>query len=296
MNIVITGSLGHIGKPLTTDLVQKGHTVTVISSSPERQKDIEDLGAHAATGSLEDVDFLKSAFKEADALYCMNPPNYREQDQVAYYRRIAESYQNAIKASDAKRVVYLSSYGAHLDKGTGIILGSHHAENILNTLTDVAITYLRPGSFYYNLFGFVDMIKGAGFMGANYGGDDKIVWVAPQDIADAASEELVRQPATGSHVRYVASDERTANETAKVLGAAIGKPDLAWKTFTDEQALKGMLDNGMPKSLAEDLVAINASIHNGALKEDYEQHKPIAMGKVKVEDFAREFAAVYKQK
>ncbi len=38
MKIVVTGSLGHISKPLTIELVQKMHTVTVISSNPERQK------------------------------------------------------------------------------------------------------------------------------------------------------------------------------------------------------------------------------------------------------------------
>jgi len=30
MNIILTGSLGHISKPLTQILVQKGHSVTVI--------------------------------------------------------------------------------------------------------------------------------------------------------------------------------------------------------------------------------------------------------------------------
>ena len=58
MNIVVTGSLGHISKPLTKDLLQKGHSVTVISSKPERQKDIEAIGAKAAIGTMEDVHFL----------------------------------------------------------------------------------------------------------------------------------------------------------------------------------------------------------------------------------------------
>lgn len=40
MKIILTGSLRHIGKPLTEGLVQKGHAVTVISSKPEKQKDI----------------------------------------------------------------------------------------------------------------------------------------------------------------------------------------------------------------------------------------------------------------
>ncbi|GGI29342.1 hypothetical protein [Pedobacter mendelii] len=51
MKIIITGSLGHISKPLTIALVQKGHAITVISSKPEKQKEIESLGANAAIGS-----------------------------------------------------------------------------------------------------------------------------------------------------------------------------------------------------------------------------------------------------
>jgi uncharacterized protein YbjT (DUF2867 family) len=60
MKVIVTGSLGNISKPLAKELVGKGHTVTVISSKPEKQKDIEALGAAAAIGSLEDVDFLVS--------------------------------------------------------------------------------------------------------------------------------------------------------------------------------------------------------------------------------------------
>ncbi len=194
MKIVVTGSLGNISKPLTKELVQKSHQVTVISSNPEKQKDIEILGANAAIGSLEDVDFLVATLSGADALYCMVPPNdYFDQslDLIAYYRRIGNNYAQAIGQSDVKRVVNLSSIGAHLDKGSGIILGVHHVEKILNALSsDVGITHLRPTSFYYNLFGYVDTIVAEGFIAANYGADDKIPWVSPIDIAAAIAHKL----------------------------------------------------------------------------------------------------------
>ena len=48
MKVIVTGSLGNIGKPLATELVQKGHQVTVISRNTEKQKEIEALGARAA--------------------------------------------------------------------------------------------------------------------------------------------------------------------------------------------------------------------------------------------------------
>ena len=31
MKIVVTGSLGHISKPLTEELIKKGHSVTIVS-------------------------------------------------------------------------------------------------------------------------------------------------------------------------------------------------------------------------------------------------------------------------
>ena len=41
MKIIVTGSLGHISRPLAEELLEKGHHVTVVSSNSERQKDIE---------------------------------------------------------------------------------------------------------------------------------------------------------------------------------------------------------------------------------------------------------------
>ena len=294
MKIIITGSLGHVGKPLTEELVGKGYTVTVISSKAEKRQDIEALGADAAIGSLEDVDFVVSVFTAADAVYCMIPPNFAAPDPREHYRTIGNNYVQAIKQTGVKRVVHLSSWGAHLDKGTGFILGSHDVENILNELSNVAVTHLRAGYIYYNLYNYVEMIKTAGIIGANYGGDDRIVMVDPKDIAAAAAEEL-QNSATGKNVRYVASDERAPNEVAQVLGNAIGKPDLKWTTFTDEQVKENLEKKGMPPHIAAKMVELGSSIHSGALREDYDLHPPNAMGKVKLEDFAKEFAEAFQK-
>ena len=223
MKIIITGSLGHISKPLAKELMQKGHEVTVISSDPGKQKDIEALGAIAAIGSLEYVPFLTATFKGADAVYTMVPPNnYFDHtlDLNAYCLRIGHNYADAIKSSGIKRVVHLSSIGAHLEKNSGIIMAHHGVYKILEKLSGVGITFMRPTSFYYNLYAYAEMIKSAGFIAANYGGEDLIPWVSPVDIAAAIAEEL-EIPLVGTKVRYVASEELTCNETAGILGAAI---------------------------------------------------------------------------
>ncbi len=294
MKITITGSLGHISKPLTKDLVQNGHTVTVISSNPEKQKEIEALGAAAAIGSIENVDFLTTAFTDADAVYCMIPPNnYFDPnlDLTAYVLRIANNYSQAIKQSGVKRVVHLSSIGAHLDRGTGLILTHHAAENILKEIPNIAITHMRPTSFHYNLYSFIPVIKNAGMLAANYGADDKVVWVSPIDIAAAVADEIVT-PVAGRKIRYVASDELTCNEVAGILGAAIGKPDLKWEIITDEQMQNGLESAGMNRQVAAGLVEMQTSIHSGEFFDDYYLNRP-TLGKVKMTDFAKEFAAAF---
>ena len=293
MKIIVTGSLGHISKPLTEELVQKGHTVTVISSKADKQKDIEGLGATAAIGSLQDVDFLTKTLKGADAAYCMIPPaNYTDKnlDLTAYVNNLAGNYAQAIQQSGIKRVVFLSSIGAHLAEGNGIIKVYHEVENMLNTkLENVAVTYMRPTSFYYNLLGYTGMVK-QGFIAANYG-EDKIIWVSPKDIAAAIANEITT-PLTGKKVRYIASDECTGSETAAVLGAAIGNPGLKWTIITDEQSQSGLEAAGLKPDIAAGLVEMYASARSGKFWEDYQIHKP-ALGKVKLEEFAKDFAVAY---
>lgn len=297
MKIVLTGSLGHISKPLTAELVQKGHAVTVISSNPEKQEDIEALGATPAIGSMDDAGFLTATFAGADAVYTMVPPaDYFDHnlDLLAYYRNKGRNYAKAIAETGVKRVVNLSTIGGHLGagEGSGILLGAHDVEVILNELpSDVSITHIRPTSFFYNLYGYVETVKSQGLIVANYGADDEIPWVSPIDIAAAVAEEVVKAD-SGRNVRYVASDDRTGNDTAAVLGASIGKPDLKWIIASDAQVQSALEGIGMNPKIAAGLVEMYGSLHNGVLAEDYHRNKPV-MGKVKLEDFAKEFAAAF---
>ncbi|TDO73636.1 uncharacterized protein YbjT (DUF2867 family) [Flavobacterium chryseum] len=298
MKIIITGSLGNISKPLATGLVQKGHEVIVISSSVEKQTEIEAIGAKAAIGSVEDAAFLTATFTVADAVYCMIPrANYFDQnlDLDAFTGKIGDTYAEAIKNSGVKRVVFLSSIGAHLEQNSGIIQRYNEIEAVLNKLENVAITFMRPTSFFYNLLAYIPMIKNQGIIAANYGAEKMIPWVSPNDIAEAIADELTT-PLDGRKIRYVASEELTGHETAHILGEAIGKPDLKWVLISDEEVLNGLVNVGMQPKIAAGLVEMYAGLYNGLLGEDYIKNKPAVMGKVKLAEYAKEFAAIYNQK
>lgn len=248
MHMVLTGSLGNISKPLAQILLHKGHQVTVISSQAKRQSEIEALGAQAAIGSVDNLDFLKASFENADAVYCMIPPQASGPAPLEHYTHIGQHYAAALRHTPVRHVVHLSSWGAHLDRGTGFILGSHRVEGILNQL-NLAITHLRPGYFYTNLRAFTEMIQTTGRIASNYGGADKIALAHPLDIA-AVAAEVLENPATGQQVRYIASDDRTANEIAQALGQALGKPDLSWLTLSDQEVQSHLEARGMLPQMA----------------------------------------------
>jgi uncharacterized protein YbjT (DUF2867 family) len=300
MKIVLTGSIGNIGKPLATELVQKGHSVTVISSNAGRVSEIEALGAKALVGSMFDADFLSEAFKGADIVYLMETMEAagdmfdKNVDFIATIGEIGRNYKKAVEQSGVKKVIHLSSIGAHTDKNIGILLFHHNVEKTLRELSDnIAIKFIRPVGFYINMFSFIHTIASKGNIISNYGGDQKEPWVSPLDIADAIAQEI-EKPFEGRTVRYVASDEVSPNEIAQALGEAIGKPDLNWLVISDQQLLENWLNIGFNAQVAHGFVEMQASQRIGELYEDYYRHRPI-LGKVKLADFAKEFAKAYHQ-
>lgn len=305
MKIIVTGSLGNISKPLTEILVEQGHTVTVVSSDFKKQAAITALGATPAIGSISDTAFLTNTFKNADAVYAMIPLSYTEPDLGKYLHRMAQNYADSLKEAHTERIVLMSGWAANLVSGENI-------EDVFEGL-DTSITIMRPASFYTNFYQSMDLIKGKGFMGkfltlrysglrallmgetgllmGNYGGDDRVVFVSPKDIADAVAEELSLHPEKRT-IRYVGSEEMTCNEAAKVIGTAIGKPWLKWVLLSDKEMLQGLKMAKVPEKLAKTLVEMQAVMHSGKTLETFHRNQP-KMGKIKLADFAKEFAAAY---
>jgi Predicted nucleoside-diphosphate-sugar epimerases len=295
MKIIITGSLGHISKPLALELVQKGHDVTLISSNPARQKDIEATGAKAAIGTIENVTFLTATFTGADVVYTMVPPINFFDHQInflTHYINLFHNFKQAILQSGVTKVIHLSSIAAHTDKGNGMLAYAHEGENMLKELPgNISIKFMRPVGFYYNMFAFIPVIKNTGAIVQNYGGDEKEPWVSPLDIATVIAEEI-EKPFEERTIRYIASDEVSPNEIAAILGKAIGKPGLKWMVIPDEEFEQNLKTAGFNPQAAKGFTEMNAGRRSGVLYEDYFRHKP-TLGKIKLTDFAKEFAAVY---
>lgn len=288
MNIIITGSLGNVAKPLAQKLIKENHEITIISSNDSKKQEIESLGAKAAIGSMTDVDFLTKTFNNSDAVFLMTPPVASEKSIVKNTIKIGENYAEALKNSGVKKIVMLSSAGAESPVDNGPIASLHHIEKLYRNL-EISVTFLRAGYFYLNLLNDIPMIKNAGIIGGNYPENIAIPLVHPIDIANAAAEELVKI-SSEKIIRYVVGDNRTPSDFAKTLGTVIGKPDLPWVEFTDEQSFEGMRQAGLPEEMAALYVEMGKGLRIGVVQADYENHGSPINAATKLEDFAKEFA------
>jgi uncharacterized protein YbjT (DUF2867 family) len=295
MKYVITGSTGHISKPLAQQLAAAGHQVTVVSSNAAKTDEIKALGAQAAIGNLNDLDFITRTFTGADAVYVMIPPPAAGvTNWFASQQQIADNYVAALKAAQTKYAVVLSSVGADKRKGIGPVDEVGYLEEQLLKQSDTKVHFLRPGYFYPNLFGQLGLIKGAGIVGSAQPADFKLVLADPGDIADAAANSLQNPPAGNFTIEYIASDDTaTWADVTKALGAAIGKPELPYVQFTDEQSQGGMQQAGFSPTVVEGYLAMGKAMREGRMLADYWNTPVKTIGKVKLADFAKQFAAVY---
>jgi uncharacterized protein YbjT (DUF2867 family) len=294
MKIVITGSLGNVSKNITEQLAANKHQVVVISRDAQKTKVIEELGAIAAIGSVEDVKFLQQTFEGADAAYVMVPPVFNTTDYSVSVQTIANNYARALEQARVPYIVSLSSMGADVPDGNGPSSAFYYAEQALNRLQQAHVLHLRAGMFYTNFYGNIAMIKTMHLLGNNFGPDIPLPMSHPHDIADIAAHALQALSFSGKTNQYVLSDEKNGKEIAQLLGDAIGHPQLPWITFSNEQLLQGAMQNGFSEHMALKFVELGVSIQSGRLFEHYRLNKPVTFGKRNLESFAKEFAAVYK--
>ncbi len=267
---VITGATGNTGKHIAHNLLDAGKKVTVVGREASKLEEFAKKGATIAVGDLEDTAFLTKTFTGATAVYALIPPKWDVTHWRNYQRSVATAITNALKANHVPNVVVLSSNGAHLPEGAGPVSGLYEFEQQLKGVEGLNILSLRAGYFMENLFGVIGMIKGMGIFGYTLGADVKTPLVHTQDIANVATKHLLALDFKGfSHVFVPGAEDLNMNQVAETIAQVIGKADLRYIQFSDADALQGMLQAGIPQTIAEGYNELFDALNKGTYLNDY---------------------------
>jgi uncharacterized protein YbjT (DUF2867 family) len=290
---VITGATGNIGSKAAGILLEKGEKVRVIGRNADKLRQFVDKGAEAAVGNLKDSAFVTRAFKGADAVFAMIPPDHAVTDFRAYQNGVGESLATAITKAGITNVVNLSSQGADRSAGTGPILGLHYQEQRLDRLKGVNIVHLRPTYFMENLLANIPLINQHGIAGSAIRGDVKFAMIATRDIAAHVATLLVNRDFTGTSTRDLLGErDLTLNEAVSVIGREIGRPDLKYVQFSYDDAAKSMREMGMSTDVSRLIIEMSKAINEGLLGAG-QQRTPENTTPTSIEEFASVFAKIF---
>jgi uncharacterized protein YbjT (DUF2867 family) len=283
---VLLGSNGNITSKAAALLRAHGAAVRVIGRKATSLAAIEAQGAEIAAGDIADASFLAEAFTGAEAVYAMIPTDYAAPDMAAAQDRLGEAIERAITAAAVKRVVNLSSVGAHLNSGTGPIAGLHRQERRLDALTGVDVLHLRPGYFFENHLAAIEMIRASGVYADMTAPDAPLPMAATADIARVVARELRAPSGAGKRVLHLRAPRLyTLRESTALLAAAIDKPEVTYVQLDPQQGKTELLQHGFSVSAAELLQEMSTAFSTGRLDGEYEKG-PTEMTPTTLEHFA----------
>jgi uncharacterized protein YbjT (DUF2867 family) len=274
-------------------LLDSGEKVRALGRSSEKLAPLEKKGAEVRTGDAADARFLASAFRGAEGVFTLLPPDSRSTDYRALQDRMGEAMAKAIRESGVRRVVFLSSVGADLPSGTGPIAGLHAQEERLRSVAGVDVLVLRPGYFFENFEETLGLIKHQGINGGAIAPDVAIPMIATRDIADAAARALRERRFHGIGVRELLGPrDLTHSEATRILGARIGKPDLQYVQFPYADFVTALVQTGLSDGIANLYAEMARALNEGKVKS-LEGRRPENTTPTRFEDFAAQLETAY---
>lgn len=260
----IVGATGNTGKVIAETLLGRGKKVRAIGRDASRLASLTQKGAEAFVADVTDAAALTKAFTGAEAVYVMVPPNIGAADVSAYSEKVSDASTAAIEKAGVNHAVLLSSFGADKSSGTGPIVGLHRFEKKLNAINGLNVLCLRAGYFMENLLPQAQVIKMLGMMGGPVAPDCAVSMIATRDIGAAAAEALLSLNFKGKQTRELLGQRDVSyREAARLIGQAIGKPDLAYSQLPDAQLKPALMQMGMSASMTDLLLEMAGAINTG---------------------------------
>ncbi|WP_197341113.1 NAD(P)H-binding protein [Ralstonia solanacearum] len=247
---VVIGANGQVGRKVVEQLSRRGAAVRAIVQRVEAGQALPHV--EARVGDATDVAFLREALSGADALFTLTPPSFNAPSHARAVDRFGSAVLAAIAASDVRKVVNLSSAGATLPQGTGPIAGLYRNEQRLNSLATVDVLHLRAASFMENLLAKIGPMRQSGLLPDMADGDVPMPMVAAADLAQAAADALLAPTFTGKSAAALLGDrDYTMREAAAILGAAVGRPDIAYVRAAPADAKAALIAHGFSPDVAD---------------------------------------------
>ncbi|MGB3788472.1 MAG: SDR family oxidoreductase [Phormidesmis sp.] len=243
--ILIAGATGTNGRALSERLAASGYSVRALVRNIQSAQSLAQPNVQLFKGDLNDPASLTSAFENVDRAFIATAivPNTVE---------LFQNFYNAAKATAGAHIVKFSALGAG-DNARSVVQQQHTESDEALIASGLPYTILRPNSFYQNMLWSADSIRATGQFYLPFA-EAKQSLVDVRDLAGVAFQAFTEAGHRGKIYELTGPESLSYHDVAQQLSTLIGK-EVAYVPTSNEAALQGMLDSGMPewtaKALAE---------------------------------------------
>jgi NAD(P)H dehydrogenase (quinone) len=240
----IMGITGQIGSAIGRILLAAKQPVRAVVRDAGKGQIWADRGCEIALANIEDTASLTTAFRGAEGVFVLVPPNFDPAPEFPEARAIAAALRTALEAARPARVVYLSTIGAQASQSN--LLTQHTIIEATMSELPTPITFLRPAWFMENSSWDLAPARGQGVIPSFLQPLDKAVpMVATADIGKVAAA-LLQETWSGHRVVELEGPQRvTPNEIAvtfaKLLGSSVRMevvPRESWEALFKSQGMR----------------------------------------------------------
>lgn len=265
--IVVTTPRGNIGRQVLENLLQSGSRIRVIERDPSRLPEHVRNRVEVVKGSHADASVVNAAFKGAETLFWLCPPDPRASSVEKAYLDFTRPACEAIRAHGVQRVVSVSALGrgTEVAKRAGYVTASLAMDDLL-AATGAHFRALVMPSFMDNLLRQVEPIMSQGVFFSPISGDRKLPTCATRDIAAVAAKLLLDRSWTGrGSVAVLGPEDLSFNDMARIMSSVLGRRvrfmQISLQDFKANLVRSGMSE-AMAQAMADMMSAKNQGLDN----------------------------------
>jgi uncharacterized protein YbjT (DUF2867 family) len=250
--IVVTTPTGQIGHQVLENVLLGTEPVRVVARNEGALPAEVRARVDVVVGSHSDAEVVDRAFRGADSVFWLCPPDPHASSAEAAYVDFTRPAADAITRHNVARVVGISALG----RGTraaahaGLVTASLAMDDLLASTTASYCAVLNP-SFMDNLLRQVEAIRTQGAFFLPVDGDLKQPSCATRDIAAAASRLLLDHSWAGNRTQPVMGPEDLSfNDMAAIMSDVLGRA-IRFRRIPDDQFTSRLLGFGMSEPMAQ---------------------------------------------
>jgi uncharacterized protein YbjT (DUF2867 family) len=262
--IVITAPTSTIGSQVLETLVNSGAPIRVIARDPSH------LPAHVrekieiVQGSHGDINIVNQAFKGADTVFWLAPPDPKAKSVNAAYVDFTRPACEAFRTQGVKRVVGITALGRGTPQAAkaGFVTASFAMDDLIAS-SGVSYRAVANPSFMDNVLRQAAPIKNKGMFFSPINGDRKLPACATRDIAAVSARLLLDTRWTGlGHTAVLGPEDLSFNDMARTMSEVLEKP-VRFQQTTFDAYKEQMIAVGMSDAMAQGMTDMASAKNDG---------------------------------